>query len=1039
MRLLYALSLLMISAAPLSAQEDAPSPLVVPFAQFPPFLFLDEDGERTGFIVDLAEMLGSEIDVPIEYLDVPNAREWVAAQASGACQLLPGVLNLPPLRATSLFSREVAADVLRPAVLANNAELIASGSLNGNRVAVVPPSIGSADPILDQNISVEYASPQEAVIALLAAKVDAVLLPPPVVYGIALEAGFDGRIAFIGDPLQSATRHIALHESRAALMPAINAAIARMEADGRLEALRQRYVINVPPPPPEVLQIGVARLPPLTTIDDDGRLSGFTIDVTRAVAERANLQINFVPLPITEWVKGPTATGLDAIAALVVTNERRAFMDFPYPILERNVAVTVNADETRSAQSYADLAGRRVGVIAGSVFEQLLDDQETFEVIGYDTYNELFAALLAQKIDAVVSAPDVAAREIEKLGAKDRLRIDVLPDETIDTAIALRPGLGSVRERLNAVLPGYLLSDEYAAVREKYYGVPVFWTRSRVIWSLIAAGSAVLLIVVALVASTVRTRLLAANAVLSVRRELEVIFNAATSGIIALSADGRIVRINDRARHFLGGRTEEPPFKWPETIQFLEAETGQPLDESADPVRRVLSGHKLSHQTHLMRRVQAGDDPRFVRLDSASLQDEESGVHTVLVIDDVSAEERNRQVIERKSRLDALGQLTGGIAHDFNNLLASQLYAVTLARDAASDERRQHYLGVAESSINRGRSLTSRLLSFARKQPGLSSARGTAAVLDDFDKLVRPMIEAQIDLKIEVEEEEISHFCDQTQLETALMNLVLNSRDAILRSGEGNRIEIKARTVRAPNAELEARQSRAPSDALSDDGSSFRYVEISVSDNGPGMDKETLARCTDPFFTTKDSNSGTGLGLAMVFGFVRQSDADLRIYSELGVGTTVQLTLPRGAPDGSREERVVPQIVEQGEGQTVLVVEDEPQLLTMLIDTLESMGYAVISANSGANAMRRVDAGDRFDVLITDVVMPGAIGGFELARRIRAARPEIPVIYSSGYTGFAASEMGEVQAPLLQKPVSPADLAEALSQVLFERRTSTRC
>ncbi|MEO1613150.1 MAG: transporter substrate-binding domain-containing protein [Pseudomonadota bacterium] len=233
MRLLYALSLLVISATPLSAQEDASSPLVVPFAQFPPFLFLDEDGDRTGFIVDLAEMLGSEIAVPIEYLDVPNAREGVAAQASGGSQLLPGVLKLPQLRATSLFSREVAADVLRPAVLASNAELIELGMLNGKRVAVVPPVIGSADPVLDQNISVEFASPQEAVIALLAAKVDAVLLPPPVVYGIAREAGFDGRIAFIGDPLQSATRHIALHESRASLMPAINAAVARMEVRRR--------------------------------------------------------------------------------------------------------------------------------------------------------------------------------------------------------------------------------------------------------------------------------------------------------------------------------------------------------------------------------------------------------------------------------------------------------------------------------------------------------------------------------------------------------------------------------------------------------------------------------------------------------------------------------------------------------------------------------------------------------------------------------------------------------------------------------------
>ncbi|MEO0371776.1 MAG: ATP-binding protein [Pseudomonadota bacterium] len=514
----------------------------------------------------------------------------------------------------------------------------------------------------------------------------------------------------------------------------------------------------------------------------------------------------------------------------------------------------------------------------------------------------------------------------------------------------------------------------------------------------------------------------------AVRDELETVFNAASSGIIALNANGKIVRINSRARHMLGGISDEPPFDWPKAIKFLDAETMRPLDASADPVRRALSGHSLRGETHLMRRLHDGDGRRYVRVDNTDIEDKRSGIQTVLVIDDVSNEERNRQAIERKSRLDALGQLTGGIAHDFNNLLAAVLYAMELASRTEDGEKRGEYLETARASIEQGRALSNRLLSFARQQPGLASVKATDEVFADFLKLVRPMLEAQINMSFTVDDPGLRHYCDQTQLETALMNLVLNSRDAILRSGMGNRIELTARRTRAVTQELEDRQPEGAQDGA--DPSSYRYVEISVTDNGPGMDEETVARCTDPFFTTKDANSGTGLGLAIVYGFVRQSDGDLRIYSEQNVGTTVQIILPLGTEQGAREEAMPDEEILRGNGETILVVEDEMQLLIMMTDMLEDLGYEVITARSGREALDIVESGDEFDLLLTDVVMPGSVGGFELARRVLAARPDMPVLYSSGYTGFTATEMGEVQAPLLQKPAPPAELSQLVKKTL---------
>ncbi|MBM7068422.1 ATP-binding protein [Actibacterium sp. 188UL27-1] len=511
----------------------------------------------------------------------------------------------------------------------------------------------------------------------------------------------------------------------------------------------------------------------------------------------------------------------------------------------------------------------------------------------------------------------------------------------------------------------------------------------------------------------------------SASHRFETVLNVATSGIVALDETGMVLFVNPRARHMLGGVSDITPFPWPEEINFLDAESLTPLEASANPLNRSLCGNNLRNETHLLNRILPGVNRRYIRVDSVRLEDDPDGIATVMMIDDVSEQERNRQVIDRKSRLDALGQLTGGIAHDFNNLLASILYAINLAQKANNPVRRDELLDVAMKSVDRGRDLTSRLLAFAKRQPGMANSRPVQEVFQDFERLVSPMLEAQISIKTQTEDDKLQIYCDHAQLETALMNLVLNSRDAIIRAGKGNVITLHARPVLSVNKELDNRQV-----GVGGDGLSYRYVELSLVDNGPGMDKETLARATDPFFTTKDSSSGTGLGLSMVYGFVQQADGDLRIYSEPGLGTTVQLTLPRGTFAGPREEAMPQSDPVLGHGQVVLVVEDETDLLIMLESAIGDLGYGVLVATSGQAALDLVNGGAHFDLLLTDVVMPGKIGGFELARLVRAKLPDMPVIYSSGYVGFTADEMGAVQAPLLHKPATLGELADAISDAL---------
>lgn len=1023
------LLVLLLHAPFLAAQEASDAPLVSGYVNVPVFGFEDANGETTGFLVELSRMLGAELGLPIEFREAANSAEFVQAQIAGRSDIIAGIGDLPGLRATNALSDPVATETLHPVVLTENAEQFEGVEISGARVGIVPPALGSDETeFLARNVPVSFDVPEAAMAALWLGNIDVVLLPSSVVFSISRQANLDGRISFVGTPMRRVTRHVAVHDSRMALMPQINAAIDRMRADGRLVALQRRFGLNVPAPPPDVLVVGVTDFPPYQFFDEAGVPSGFAVEVLRDLASLIGRELAFRPIERSDWIDGPSPGVFDVLPSTSINAERADLMDFTLPIQRSVNNIYVRPDFAGLISGPDDLSRYKVGVQVNSQAARLIAQKGVDEVTVFDDRDDMITSLRTGQIDAVVFNARVFDRLLITRDLDNEIVSTDQPFNIVERAPALRFGLGEVRDQLNAVIPGYILSPEYNALEQKYFGERTYWTRARIFMALAALLLALGMGFLTYMRSVRRARQAAAMSLRIARDELETIFDAATSGIIALDQDSRIVRINSHARHMLGGTAAPTPFSWPADIQFLNPDTLKPLDANENPLRRAISGHALRGATYLMRRSGPGADHRYVRLDNAPIENADSKIFMVLIIDDVSNEERNRQVVERKGRLDALGQLTGGIAHDFNNVLASQLYAVDLARKSDDPERRDQYLTVAADSIERGRSLTSRLLSFARRQPGLRESRLTAEVFAEFEELIRPMLEAQIGLTVSVDDPGLQHYCDQTQLETALMNLVLNARDAILRAGTGNRIELRARAVSAPKRS----EANIPSlsDPLSEPGTAYRFVEISVSDNGPGMDRDTLDRCTDPFFTTKDSNSGTGLGLAMVYGFAHQSDGDLHIYSEPGVGTTMQLVLPRGTVDGPREAPQPPPKVSRGAGQTILVVEDEHVLIEMLTDVLAELNYRVAVAHSGQEALMLVEDGLSFDVLMTDVVMPGKIGGFELAKRVRERHPDMPVIYLSGYTGFTASEMGAVPARLLQKPASPREVAQAVLDAL---------
>ncbi len=376
--------------------------------------------------------------------------------------------------------------------------------------------------------------------------------------------------------------------------------------------------------------------------------------------------------------------------------------------------------------------------------------------------------------------------------------------------------------------------------------------------------------------------------------------------------------------------------------------------------------------------------------------------------------EEQSEVIERRGRLDALGQLAAGISHDFNNILATIRFAINLTLQDNLSAESKRYLQASLQSIERGAALTDRLLSFGRMEPAAKTNRTTDQVMREFETLVCSSLSQRPEIVFRNDIPQRVGNCDQGQLHNALLNLVLNARDAILNSGQGDRIDLVV-------------QQAAGLGETSAGGIAFV-----ATDNGPGMPEDVLRQCTDPFFTTKPDRSGTGLGLAMIYGFAKQSGGELQIKSAVGEGTSVSLLLPGTDLEGD-DPKVRPDALPHV-SRTILLVEDDLAQLMMLEDLLTNAGHMVLACRTSADALDH--AGERIgiDVLLTDVQLAGDTG-FELASAVRGLRPDLPVVYMSGYSGYADSDMEGAEGPMLRKPCDLDEMIRTIEQQLAGQRS----
>ena len=407
----------------------------------------------------------------------------------------------------------------------------------------------------------------------------------------------------------------------------------------------------------------------------------------------------------------------------------------------------------------------------------------------------------------------------------------------------------------------------------------------------------------------------------------------------------------------------------------------------------------------------------------------------VVMFDDVSARmeaeaalRSSEEQLRQSQKMEAVGQLAGGIAHDFNNLLTAILgYSdLLLAGEDLAESPARKDIEEIRRAAERAAVLTGQILAFSRRQVLRPQAVSLNTVLDGMEVLLRRTIGEDIDLVISEDPRLALTEVDPHQFEQVLMNLVLNSRDAM---PSGGRLTLETADVELDEKFCRAHLGTSP-------GS---YVMLSVSDTGVGMDEATLAHIFEPFFTTKAAGAGTGLGLATVYGIVKQSNGSIFVTSQSGKGTSFKIYLPRAVDIPEPEEMIIPPHVALRGSETVMVVEDEEALRSLIERILSTAGYATLGFGSAGEALEALERGEcAVDLLLTDVVLPGALQGYDLARAVLAARPDLPVLYVSGYTYDALVHAGQLDpgVNLLEKPFAPEALAATVRTVLDKARDS---
>jgi PAS domain S-box-containing protein len=502
-------------------------------------------------------------------------------------------------------------------------------------------------------------------------------------------------------------------------------------------------------------------------------------------------------------------------------------------------------------------------------------------------------------------------------------------------------------------------------------------------------------------------------------------------------------RIFEMSRDLFGVATFDGYLKsinpaWSAALGRLEADIlARPFAEIIHPDDLAVTGGVVAtlqagqpvHQFHV-RLLKADGEPVSFAWSAVPDAESESGIFYTVgrdITEEIAAAAELREVqaaLRQSQKMEAVGQLTGGIAHDFNNLLAGISGSLELLQKRLTEGRLgglDRYIDTAQASARRAAALTQRLLAFSRRQTLDPKPTDVNKLIHGMEELIRRSVGPVVEVEMVGAGGLWLTRIDPSQLENALLNLCINARDAM--APDGGRL-----TIETSNKWLDERAAKAR------ELSPGQYVSLCVTDTGTGMSPEVIERAFEPFYTTKPMGQGTGLGLSMIYGFARQSGGQVRIYSELGKGTTMCLYLPRHAGGAAAEDEGPPESIAAAvaDGEVVLVVDDEDAIRMLVVEVLEELGYAAVEAADGPSALKVLQSGRRVDLLVTDVGLPGGLNGRQIADAARRTRPDLKVLFITGYAENAVVGNGHLDPgmEIVTKPFVMAALGAKIRDLI---------
>ncbi|MBL4740738.1 MAG: PAS domain S-box protein [Sneathiella sp.] len=521
----------------------------------------------------------------------------------------------------------------------------------------------------------------------------------------------------------------------------------------------------------------------------------------------------------------------------------------------------------------------------------------------------------------------------------------------------------------------------------------------------------------------VTSKKLVDEALLSAREMFIDALESINEGFVLYGPGGGLIICNSKFREFYGYSEEEASYGTHR--KYLGH-----LDIERQTV--VIAHEKAENYINRRENINAGPPKAFeVKLkdDRILILSDRTTSHggIVSIQSDITNQRTVEAALRRSQKMDAIGQLMGGIAHDFNNILSIIIGNLELAEEITDrNSETENYIHSAIKGAHRGADITKKILSFSRQKNTSSHHISANELLKNMEGLIAKSLTASVQIELNLSDDLWDLEANPGDLEDAILNLSLNARDALLGSG--------TLSVATQNCVLvdEFTNHNSPP--------TFRdYVQISVTDTGAGIADDIKEKIFEPFFTTKEVGKGTGLGLSMVYGFIQRSEGQIKVKSQLGKGTTICLYLPRSKTSIKAKSETLKKRDNPRGSETILVVDDEAPLIHIAATILGTLGYKVLTAINGVEALERLESNPSIDLMFTDVIMPGGIDGFQLSLRAKEINPEIKILLASGFTQMRENlisqyndEIQKLSENLLQKPYSKSKLAASVRELLDE-------